>query len=90
VGGYWVTSETVEAVARVEVGDPLARPAAAGIELRITPSIWPFWRRVAGSTVEFSGSRLRNAAPHPTSSPDQISSVSGGRRKPGRGRMPPI
>jgi hypothetical protein len=39
--------------------------AAAGIELRITPSIWPFWRRVAGSTVEFSGSRLRNAAPHP-------------------------
>jgi hypothetical protein len=23
------------------------------------------WRRVANSTVEFSGSRLRNAAPHP-------------------------
>jgi hypothetical protein len=65
VGGYWVTSETVEAVERVEVGDLLARHAAAGIELRITPSIWPFWRRVAGSTVEFSGSRLRNAAPHP-------------------------
>jgi len=39
--------------------------AAAGIELRITPSIWPFWRRVAGSTVEFSGCRLRNAGPHP-------------------------
>jgi methylenetetrahydrofolate reductase (NADPH) len=41
------------------------RAAAAGIELRITPSIWPFWRRVAHSTVEFSGSRLRNSAPHP-------------------------
>lgn len=68
VGSYSVTTETVEAVERVEVDDLLARHAAAGIELRITPSIWPFWRRVAGSTVEFSGSRLRNAAPHP----DQI------------------
>jgi hypothetical protein len=29
------------------------------------PSIWPFWRRVTASTVEFSGSRLRNAADHP-------------------------
>ena len=65
VGGYWVTSETVQAVERVDVGDLLDRHAAAGIELRVTPSIWPFWRRVAGSTLEFSGSRLRNAAPHP-------------------------
>lgn len=39
--------------------------ARARIELRITPSIWPFWRRIAGSTVGFSGSRLGNAAPHP-------------------------
>jgi hypothetical protein len=65
VGGYWVTDETVEAIGRVEVGDLLARHADAGIELRITPSIWPFWRQVATSTVGFSGSRLRNAAPHP-------------------------
>jgi hypothetical protein len=69
VGGYWVTSEIVEAVDRLEVGDLLARHAAAGIELRITPSIWPFWRRVAESTVEFSGSRLRNAAPYPDQLP---------------------
>jgi hypothetical protein len=62
VGGYWITSEVVEAIERVEVGDLLARHAAARIELRITPSIWPFWRQVVGSTVEFSGSRLRNAA----------------------------
>jgi hypothetical protein len=33
----------------------------AGIELRVTPSIWPFWRRVVDSTVEFSGSRLSNS-----------------------------
>jgi hypothetical protein len=65
VGGYWVAERPVEAAERVAVGDLLARHAAAGIELRVTPSIWPFWRRVTGSTVEFSGSRLRNAADHP-------------------------
>lgn len=55
----------MEAVERVEVGDLPARHTTAGIELRIAPSIWPFWRQVVGSTVEFSGSHLRNAAPHP-------------------------
>ena len=63
VGGYWVAEEPVEAVERVVVDDLLARHARAGIELRVTPSIWPFWRRVTSSTVEFSGCRLRNAAP---------------------------
>jgi hypothetical protein len=56
--------QPVEAVERVTVDDLLGRHAAAGIELRVTPSIWPFWRRVTASTVEFSGSRLRNAADH--------------------------
>jgi hypothetical protein len=65
VGGYWVAERPVEAVERVTVDDLLARHAAADIELRVTPSIWPFWRRVTASTVEFSGSRLRNAADHP-------------------------
>jgi hypothetical protein len=65
VGGYWVTADTVDAVERVDVGDLLDRHAAAGIELRITPSIRPFWRRVIESTVEFSGSRLANAGVSP-------------------------
>lgn len=61
VGGYWVADEEVDAVDRVTIDDLLGRHAAAGIELRVTPSIWPFWRRVTASTVEFSGSRLRNS-----------------------------
>ena len=65
VGGYWVADEPVEAIGQVVVDDLLGRHAGARIELRVTPSIWPFWRRVTESTVEFSGSRLRNAAPHP-------------------------
>jgi hypothetical protein len=55
----------VQAIERVVIEDLLGRHAGARIELRVTPSIWPFWRRVTNSTVEFSGSRLRNAAPHP-------------------------
>jgi len=65
VGGYWVSSEQVEAVELAVIDDLLVKHAQAGIELRVTPSIWPFWRMVVGSTVEFSGCRLRNTAPHP-------------------------
>ena len=65
VGGYWVADEPVDAIEQVILDDLPGRHASAGIELRITPSIWPFWRRVVNSTVEFSGSRLGNSAPHP-------------------------
>ncbi len=65
VGGYWVADVPVEPVERREVDDLVGRHGAAGIELRITPSIWPWWKAVAGSSLEFSGSRLRNASDHP-------------------------
>jgi hypothetical protein len=65
VGGYWVADQQVDAIGQVIIDDLADRHASAGIELRITPSIWPFWRQVANSTVGFSGSRLRNSAPHP-------------------------
>jgi hypothetical protein len=64
VGGYWVADEQVDAIEQVVIDDLVGRHASAGIELRIT-SVWPFWRRVTNSTVEFSGFRLRNSAPHP-------------------------
>ena len=69
VGGYWVADEPVDAIERVVIDDLVGRHADAGIELRITPSIWPFWRRVTNSTVEFSGSRLRNSSPALTQAP---------------------
>lgn len=65
VGGYWVSDEVVEATDQVVIDDLVGRHAQALIELRVTPSILPFWRQVAESTVEFSGSRLRNAAVPP-------------------------
>jgi hypothetical protein len=63
VGGYWISTETVEPIEVVRLGDLIARHAESGIELRFVRNLWPLWDRVKSSTVEFSGSRLRNAAP---------------------------
>ncbi|WP_447001725.1 DUF6886 family protein [Saccharothrix isguenensis] len=49
--------------APVQVGDLLALHEAAGIEVRLMPNLWPFWRRVVAGTLGFSGIRLRNALP---------------------------
>jgi hypothetical protein len=35
----------------------------AGIQLRVLPSLWPFWDAVVASTLGYSGIRLRNARP---------------------------
>ena len=69
VGGYWTSEEAVTALDQQAVGNLMERHAAAGIELRITPSIWPFWDQVVESTVEFSGSRLGNAGPRVAGGP---------------------
>ncbi len=66
VGGYWLSREPVVPHEVVELGDLLALHAESGIELRIVANLWPLWNRVASSTLEFSGLRLRNARPLPT------------------------
>jgi|SRR5947207_2756839 len=43
------------------VGSLLEAHAAAGIELRLLPNLWPYWTQVMRSTLGFSGIRLRNA-----------------------------
>jgi hypothetical protein len=66
VGGYWISGEAVEPVEMVELVDLLVLHAEAGIELRLVANLWPLWNRVCESTLEFSGIRLRNAAPAAT------------------------
>ncbi len=61
VGGYWLSRETVAPLEAVALGDLLELHARAGIELRLTASVWPLWDRVVASTLEFSGIRLHNA-----------------------------
>ena len=58
---FYIASMPVDALERVELGDLLARHAAAGIELRVAPSLYPLWDKVVETTLEFSGIRLRNA-----------------------------
>ena len=61
-----VAEEPVEPLGPPEpVGDLFACHARAGIQLRVLDNLWPFWDAVIGSTVGFSGIRLRNAKPRP-------------------------
>ena len=59
--GHWVSRETVTPLSVEPVGDLLTALAGVGVELRITPTLIPLWRLVIRSTLEFSGTRLRNA-----------------------------
>ena len=62
-GGRVYTSDVSVVPLRVEpMRDLLKSIAEAGVELRITPSLIGLWKRVISSTLEFSGTRLRNAA----------------------------
>jgi Family of unknown function (DUF6886) len=58
---FFISRETVHPLELVELGDLLARHAAAGNELRIAPALYPLWDRVVETTLDFSGIRLRNA-----------------------------
>ena len=55
----WVSTEPVTPVGPPEpVGNLVDCHAAAGIQLRILPNLWPFWNEVVVSTLGFSGIRL--------------------------------
>ena len=67
--GYFVSRQTVAPLLVEPVGDLLARLVAAGIELRITPSLWPLHRALVGATLHFSMIRMRNAQPESRAEP---------------------
>jgi hypothetical protein len=61
--GYYLSRERVVPLGVEPVGDLLARHAAARIELRITPSLWPLHNALLAATLHFSMVRMRNAQP---------------------------
>ena len=70
--GHWVSRETVTPLTIEPVGDLLSALVSADVELRITPTLIPLWRLVIRSTLEFSGTRLRNAQGyHPAAFADE-------------------
>jgi hypothetical protein len=58
---FFISRETVVPLEVVELGDLVGRHAAAGIDLRVVPSLYPLWDEVRESANDFSGIRLRNA-----------------------------
>ena len=59
--GHFVSRERVSPLSVEPVGDLLDALAASDVELRITPQLAALWQRVIASTLDFSGTRLRNA-----------------------------
>jgi hypothetical protein len=63
--GCHLTRQTVTPLSVEPVGDLLTRLRDADVELRITPSLWPFRKALLSATLHFSMIRMRNAAPPP-------------------------
>jgi hypothetical protein len=59
---FWISAEAVEPLELVELGDLVARHERAGIELGTEGDLLHLWDEVIGSTLGYSGIRLRNAA----------------------------
>jgi hypothetical protein len=59
--GHRVSRETVVPLAVEPMTDLLGAIAGAGVELRIMPSLVALWKAVVQSSLQFSGTRLRNA-----------------------------
>jgi len=61
---FWISEEPVEPLELVELGDLVARHEAAGITLGTDDDLLGLWDTVIGSSLGFSGIRLRNARLH--------------------------
>lgn len=61
--GYHISRVAVTPRRVEPVGDLLARIAARGVELRLTPSLWPLYRALLPATLHYSMIRMRNARP---------------------------
>jgi hypothetical protein len=58
---FWISRVPVEPIEIVDLGDLVARHEQAGIELRLEPDLLRLWDDVIGSSLDYSGIRLRNA-----------------------------
>lgn len=61
--GYWINEQPapVQDIRRVE--NCFTTLAEHDIELRLTPTLWPYLDAVTATSAEFSGIRMRNAHP---------------------------
>jgi hypothetical protein len=67
--GQWIATQTVEPLRVRPVGDLLAAHVAAGVELRVVPSLWPLRDLAVSDRWDFSIVRMANAQPRPSTAP---------------------
>jgi hypothetical protein len=68
IAGYWVNDREVRVQSVRRVEDCYATLAEYDVELRLTPSLWPYFDAVVANTGDFSAIRMRNAQPRPARS----------------------
>jgi len=61
--GQWICEHDVEPLAVEPLGDLLTAHVAAGIELRLVPSLWPLRDAAVDDRWDFSLVRMANASP---------------------------
>lgn len=60
--GQWTARVSVEPRSVMPIGDLVELHAAAGIELRVVPSLWPLHDLAVSDRWDFSIVRMRNAS----------------------------
>jgi hypothetical protein len=61
--GYFISKEAVTPEGVDVIDNPMFALQQRGVDVRILPNLWPLHDAVAGSTLEFSMIRMRNARP---------------------------
>ena len=64
--GYRISRTAVTPLRVEPVGDLIGRILGRGIELRLTPSLWPLYHALLPATLHYSMIRMRNATPDTT------------------------
>lgn len=67
--GYWISERDVRVHEVRRVEDCFTALAEKGVELRLTPSLWPYVDAVVAAAGEFSTIRMRNAQPRTDDKP---------------------
>lgn len=67
--GYWGSERVASVRDAYRVEDSVAALAERAVELRLTPTLWPYVDAVVDAAAEFSAVRLRNAEPRPAATP---------------------
>ena len=59
--GHWVSSQSVKPLSVEPMGNLITRVQESNVELRFTAQMLDMWKLIIQSTMQFSGTRLRNA-----------------------------